>query len=493
MHDFKQNPGEQDRFGLLFFSIFSLFVVLTKIKALSIPFYWDETIYFIRFFYENGFSSLLPGNYIPSHWHGHPPLFQFLHLFIHFFFDNIEVSGHIAALISFLFFLFAVFRSALKSGSFLFSATLIITLYNIPHFFSYSTQLFPNFLMLGAGILAILFYTEDRKLSLGLCLTLCVLTRESGIAFTIPLFLHALFIKKWSLRSLLYIIIPTLLLILFLGYNTYINNSFVSHPYVSSRIENGFELLSTFDKSFESVVSALGHATLTFWRSTFLCSLPILIIGLLYKRQFSKLLKLSHLEIIFTFVCLEFLIFFTLYDDTIPRDFLIITIFFIGAYLKAIDLIAKDPKFKFFAFFIFFIFFFKASRWYHYNYFANDLTQHAYEARAKELRELIRKISNDYCIKTNFKYFAPWPFAESMKIYDTISEDISLSCKEDIHNYDLIINSNLLSSYGEKLFKKHNFRNDRWAQAYSHKTSFNGSEMIYTEVYIRKGMVNGKE
>lgn len=492
MHDTKQKIHELGPLLIVFFALFSLFIVLTKLEALSVPFYWDETIYFIRSLFENGLSSLSPSQYVPSQWHGHPPLFQLFHYFLYQITGKVELSGHIAAMISFLFFLYCVFRAALKSGSPLFSITLILCLFNIPHFFSYSTQLFPNFLMLGMGISAISSYCEENYPKTAIYLCLCFLTRESGLAFATPLVFHAIFIRKLSLNKLLFIIVPTLILFSFLGYNTYVNNSFVNHPYVTSRIKNGFELFSIENKSFESVLSALGHSTFTFWRPTFFYSLPILIVGIFSLKKVRAFFSLSTFEMLFAFVCLEFLVFFTLYDDTIPRDFLIITVFFMGSYLRAIDLIASSPKIKFIAFLVFFIFFFKSIRWFHYNYSANDLTQHAYEVRSKELRKLIDHISRSYCLTNQPKYFGPWPFAESLRIYDTITQEVSLRCKESLKEFDLLINSNLLSVSGEKLFKKYRI-GPNWAKVYDRRVSLNESEEFFTEVYIRKGMNNDKE
>lgn len=468
--------------------VFSILVIFTKFSALNIPFYWDETIYYNSSLFNHGLKAFLPPLYEPSHWQGHPPLFELLHFFIYSLMGQSahELSGHLTALICYLFFSYSLFRLCAKLGSSFFALLSITVIFVNPHIFSYSTQLFPNFLMLGFGILALVHYEEKLfKTSISL-LCCCLMTRESGLAFNAAILLHftfRIFRKDYSLKQSLPFLIPTLILALFFFYNHTISENLINHPVVNQRLKDGYSYLSFKHKSYEQSILAITQSTFFYWNPLFLFSLPIFVLMLFNKGFRQRVFNFKTSELLLYFTTLSFTIFFFLYNDTIIRDLIILTVTSHIFYLKVADSLFAKEKFKIFTLLSFFIFYtFSINKFYVLN-LTEDSSQFNYETRALSLRKYIKALDNDsYRDK---EIYGSWPIKVSLKLYEDIYGHKMPRFASKPEHTSLVVDSNILSLFGESL-EPYVPGYKSWERVFNKDYSRDNIDDLYFKIYVKK-------
>ena len=475
------------KYHLHLFSIIIISIITLKLDYLNIPLYWDETIYFVPALFHKGLEVFKPSNYLLYEWHGHPPLFQLEHYFISNFFRNLTFSGHLTALINFIFFLSSFYYVLLKNFSWKVAIFTVLSFIMYPHVIAQSTMFHPNFLMIGAGLLSIQYYL-DKKWGLYVLMTLiCVLTRESAVAFSFVIFLHSVYQYKrynFKFKDFKYICVPVTALFLFLAYNKYVDGHLFAHPYFKNRVKDGFSFLNFLNHNYNTVWEALKNATWSTW--SYPSIILIIISFLFFIKKKTESVSLSDFDIIFISTSLCFLAFYTLYADTIVRDFLFISVVFVTYNIYFFNTLFKRTIWV--VFFTFFLFITSTS--YHHGVIGVDTSLRENRLKPKLLKEVGQFISKRYSSKVTIG--TGWPLYNLLRdpLYGYSNKKFETSF--DRENQQVLVNTNLNAGFN----KDYQVDSKIWKKVYSKKVKFH--EVLYyiitIEVFekrtLQKGLIN---
>lgn len=301
-----------------------VFLICLKITTFNLPIYWDESIYFTPYIFKFGYNAFLPLKYIPEVFHGHPYLLQILLLFSSYIFGTNQLAAHMVSLGAFIYFLF-ISREFIKTHLNERIANLSLIMFSLfPFVFIQSFLFFPNYLMIALGFHSYLYFLKREYSAYALMIFLCVMTRESALAFALlPMLikLYDFIKKKDNFLNFVKTLVPFVTIILFFIYNKAHSyaDSYINHPYVHHRYnQNQIKL--------EILISEMGNSLYKLVSATFI-QLPnflLVILGIcltlaIIKRKIKFQLKTVH-YLLLTSASI-FTIFFLMYGDSIPRDF----------------------------------------------------------------------------------------------------------------------------------------------------------------------------
>lgn len=202
-------------------------LVLFKLEAMTLPFFWDEAWSYLPAIREMASKgpSLLPGSINAEFYRGHPMLFYFLSsLWIKTFGHNLPIAHLFPLLISIILLLSVYFITYSWTSSYFtaFVATLLIFIQ--PIFLAQSTFLLCEVLLGLLFLWTFWFYFKSKWIGFGIFVVAALLTKESAYCLVPAFLLIALLqlILK-EINTQLFLKITTYILLLFLvGFSFFI-------------------------------------------------------------------------------------------------------------------------------------------------------------------------------------------------------------------------------------------------------------------------------
>lgn len=471
-------------YRVLFFS-FITFVIYLKSDYLDIPIYWDETIYFIPSLFHKGFSVFAPENYFSYEWHGHPPLFQIQHYFISLFHSDLIFTAHLTALINFIFFLASFFYILNKNFGWrvAFFTPLIFTMY--PHVIAQASMFHPNFLMIACGILSVQYYLDKKWYLYVITATASILTRESAIAFSFVIIIHSIYqFKRYNFKrsNFTFLLIPVIVLMIFFTYNKYIDGHIFTHPYFKTRTEQGFSFFNFLDHDYYSVWESLKDATWSTWGYISI----VLTTASLFLSIYRKNINLKKFDFIFIISSLCFLAFYTLYADTIVRDYLFFTVVFVTYNIYFFDKIFNKTIYTI----LFSASILHSSMAYHHGVIGVDTSLRENRLKPLLLKEISTFIDQRYTDKT--KVGTGWPLYNLLRdpLYGHSTKSYQTSF--DKEKQDILVNTILNGGFDRdyrpsaKDWKRVYFKNITFPEV----PYYNIKMEIYERINLSKDLIN---
>ena len=176
----------------LFFVIAAISLILFKLDAITLPYYWDEIGVYGRavlYMYDNGLG-LLPATLPPEISRGHPLLFHFIYALLFNVFGTSVIVGHSISLAFSIILLYVVFKFASDffNRQTAFLATLILI--TQPLFVAQSIFVLPEIMLTIFMLLACYFYLHRQFYWMILFSSCAIMVKETGIVITATIILY---------------------------------------------------------------------------------------------------------------------------------------------------------------------------------------------------------------------------------------------------------------------------------------------------------------
>lgn len=466
------------KFEFVLLTLLILFI-FAKAKTLGLHLFWDETLYLVPRFLRNGFSELLPGNYHPHPWFGHPPLFQVLHYLVNAFTETIRYSAHLTALLSYLFFSISIYIYLSKMIGKLEAISTLVFLTMIPPYFAQTTMFLPNFLAIGLGLLSHYFFIQRKIFLYILFVSLAFLTRESTLAFMVGASLIGIFWvkeKKISLKEWGLSLGPYILPILYFALIKSKTGSLVGHPYFSFEPEKEATVFSLL-KNKAMFIDAIKISTFLYWHGILLIALACLFIFKLWKVKTKLLLQIKQQITSDYFTLLSvtagfYLAFFALYVHTIPRDIILVSLLFqLGIVILISHSFFINHKFKKAPLIV--LVFFQVFYLYPYQKMdlGRDQSERSQEINIKTMKEITLFLESTYNDKT--KVFAHWPGGELLRNPEfEYTQNLFNASDQNLDEAEVFIKAKIFSKYLENL--NNEYQDGDWKLIKSFKDEHRG-------------------
>lgn len=369
-----------------------LFIICIRLDPLTLPIYWDESIYYTPDIFKNGLSTFLPELYNPKNFHGHPVLFQVFLYFSSLFFGPTPLAAHVLSLIIFVYFILSSYQFLATYFNKEVSLFTLLFFISIPFIFIQGAMFVPNYLMIALALNAFHHYLKKDFNKYMLFAFLSVMTRESALAFFfLPGLLTLIDIlkKKTHVKYLFHVSSPLLAIIAFLQYNRYISGNLVNHPYVRMRMDRNELLIDKLIRTIGNSFHVLKDATYK--------QLPIYLTVIIFLLFIYKLFKNRNfiinkpMALLFSSALL-FASFFLLYGDTIVRDFTFLTYLFSFLIILTIYQYTKNELLLGLFCILFFIYQIPS----HFNKYSQDQSWNSFIYRAKSYKAIAQIIMDKY-------------------------------------------------------------------------------------------------
>lgn len=293
------------------------------------PVWGDEPSYLYNQLIQADFSFFFPWNY--ENKMGHPPLHPFFLWLGHSLFQSWVFSGAILSFLSAVATLGAVMKTTeelarlegdRQSEIAVISAGWISVFFlaSLPVFLGSSIAVLANMPMLACGLWGIWFCWKRKYIAAGFLLTASVLLNESGLAFVSAAFLIVLFDSTFPKRKYIAVGVPVALLVFHFLLTWFRFGTWSTHPYASGELLHTDAAFFSLQGKWRSVYRFYFHLRNNSYEGPTIYFLIVPFLVLYWAIRFKGRKRIFYIS---QFVAaLGFFVFFLLYEDHIPRDFL---------------------------------------------------------------------------------------------------------------------------------------------------------------------------
>jgi 4-amino-4-deoxy-L-arabinose transferase-like glycosyltransferase len=179
---------------------FFLLVVISKMNILSLPYYWDEFVYIrpTHWLYQGSLLRIIPGLHPSDMFYGHPPgLYLSLAVLYRIFGETISVSHGLVIIFSFV----GVFFTYLLASHLHNRATGILAallLFFSPLYFAQSGMVLGDIPITALGIMAVYFMLREQYTAYLLSGLYLVMVKESAMAIIAAIVLYLYLTERAS-------------------------------------------------------------------------------------------------------------------------------------------------------------------------------------------------------------------------------------------------------------------------------------------------------
>lgn len=299
--------------------IIILTFILFKLPLLNFPLYWDEPAYNDIRLWRGNIDFLLPWNLKSYGLNNHPNGLQIiLGIFYQVFGNGLWVTHFTSLTLSSLtlFYSYKLQLSIFNKKS----ALITVCLFAIsPLFFSQATQLLPDIPTLCFGLGTAYFFFQRKWKSFILSSMFLGLIAESGLAFSVSLFLVSLgeySLKRIKLKSLVLSLLPSFFLVYYFLKQRFISGRFIQHPAILGRETHGFSWLNLNEENLRVLKAMNNFLVYNFSALTLIILAAVLI--LIIRKYFINNLR----SMFYPLFAILFYGFFYVYGDYHPRNIL---------------------------------------------------------------------------------------------------------------------------------------------------------------------------
>lgn len=326
--------------------VLSILALSPQFKNLDIPLVIDETVHVDDHVAQGNLAAVNPFDWKYMYL-GHVPIYRVLAVAWFKVFPDESKYARIFSLALTVFSLFAIYLLFFDLYSWLAGIAAILLLMSSPDFYNYTYLVLADIIVCGMFIMAFYSAIKGNDKITALAFFILVMTRESGLAFAVSYFTAYLLlngITKENVKKMLKILglgllsIGTFFLINKIKYDVFSRHPNASKTYVHAHMDSSYRFFSLTIEKFETLIKVLKS---TSSNSILLYVLSLIIlITMIRRRNQNKKTKLLVLLCFFT--AIQFFVFFSLYQDYVTKDGVIITTMLV--ILSMICLLEYFPK-----------------------------------------------------------------------------------------------------------------------------------------------------
>lgn len=276
-------PGERWREPFLFL-IMSIAVAIFKLPTLRTPYFWDEMGAYMEpshWLSQQSLVHVLPGLHPPDMFFGHPPLLYWLAAVIFKLFGLASSGPHLLCVGFSLFGLFYTYRLGLLLYGSQVGVAAAILLFAMPLYFAQAGMFLGDIPVAALGVMTVYYALTYRYPAFLLTAFCLVMTKETGVAVVVAIVIYHAVCRRGEtgIRRALLLAVPLVPLALFFAAQKITTGSLLPNPYFTDHtfatftpmnllLKGGEAIYTVFLVQFRFVLTAVAIAGLVFCRPT---------------------------------------------------------------------------------------------------------------------------------------------------------------------------------------------------------------------------------